>query len=494
MAPPAVKAARTVRSISGLGGIGKTQLAIEYAYRYAHEYEAVLWVQATSREVLVSDFASLAQTLDLPDKREKDQLRIIREVKHWLQEHSTWLLILDNADDLNVIVDFLPRAVGGATLITTRSQVTGKIARRIAVEKMEMSEGIRFVLRRAKVLEEDEPLEKVSSASRIAAQHLVEELGGLPLALDQAGAYIEETGCNFLEYLDLYGQHRLMLLKRESSMPDEYPHTVASTWTLSFFQVEQANTIAQLCKQYQLIGEEAGRLFYEAATYLRQRARYQEAESLYQHALHIREQQLGPEHPHAAYPLNGLAILYDEQGKYIEAEPLYLRALRIREQQLGPRHPLVAYSLYGLANFYYEQSQYEQAEPLYLRAWHIREQQLGPEHPQLAYPLNGLANLYGEQGKYAQAEPLYLQALHIREQSLGLEHLEMATTLQDFAAFQEIRGNQQDACSLYLRALNIREHVLGTQHPKTIQIRTRLIALRHALGQYEDEPPPNPQS
>src|SRR6202140_3820346 len=81
------------RAISGLGGIGKTQIAIEYAYRYAREYEAVLWVKADSHEVLISDFARLAQTLELLDKEEQDQWRIVNSVKHWLQQHSGWLLI-----------------------------------------------------------------------------------------------------------------------------------------------------------------------------------------------------------------------------------------------------------------------------------------------------------------------------------------------------------------------------------------------------------------
>jgi hypothetical protein len=161
----------------------------------------VLWVSAGSHEVLASDFAKLAQTLDLPQKEEQDQWRVVSAVKHWLQEHTGWLLILDNADDLSTIADFLPRRVSGATLVTTRSQVTGTLAKGLAVDKMEMAEGIRFVLRRATLLE-DEPLETVSAATRTAAQHLVEELDGLPLALDQAG---EQHG----QRVSLYGGQHL---------------------------------------------------------------------------------------------------------------------------------------------------------------------------------------------------------------------------------------------------------------------------------------------
>src|SRR6202043_2495426 len=195
-------------------------------------------------EVLVSEFARLAKTLELPGKEDKEQWRSVNAVQRWLQEHSGWLLILDNADDLTVIADMLPRGMAGATLVTTRSQATGKIARSLALDKMEISEGIRLVLRRARLLEEDEPLETVSVATRTASLQLVEELDGLPLALDQAGAYIEETGCSLSDYLALYGRHQLALLKRKSSLASDYPHTVASTWTLSFAQVEQADPAA----------------------------------------------------------------------------------------------------------------------------------------------------------------------------------------------------------------------------------------------------------
>ncbi len=125
------------RSISGLGGIGKTQTAIEYAYRYANEYEAVLWVQADSREVLVADFVRLALILNVLEKEETDSFRMITAVKRWLEKHGPWLLILDNADDLAVVSDFLPRWPGGAMLLTTQSQISGPHIKNISSGKDE---------------------------------------------------------------------------------------------------------------------------------------------------------------------------------------------------------------------------------------------------------------------------------------------------------------------------------------------------------------------
>jgi signal recognition particle GTPase len=95
------------QAISGLGGIGKTQVAIEYAYWYGYEYRAVLWVKADSREALISDFVSIADPLDLPEKNEQDQNRAVNAVKRWLQKHGNWLLILDNVEDLEIIDEFV---------------------------------------------------------------------------------------------------------------------------------------------------------------------------------------------------------------------------------------------------------------------------------------------------------------------------------------------------------------------------------------------------
>src|SRR5215472_6374780 len=80
-------------ALSGLGGIGKTQTAAEYAYRYRHQYHTILWVRADSREVLISDFAAIAALLHLPEQNEQDLSRTIAAVKQWLTAVTRWLLI-----------------------------------------------------------------------------------------------------------------------------------------------------------------------------------------------------------------------------------------------------------------------------------------------------------------------------------------------------------------------------------------------------------------
>jgi hypothetical protein len=232
------------QAISGLGGIGKTQTAVEYAYRYRDDYQAVLWASAASRETLISDFVALAALLQLPERDMADQGVVVAAVKRWLASNRDWLLILDNADNLELAAEFMPLESSGHILLTTRAQSTGTIANSLEVEKMEQAEGALLLLRRAKKPAADVPLEQARKADRSLAETIVTELGGLPLALDQAGAYIEETNCGLSGYLDLYRTHRKDLLQRRSKLRSEHPEPVGTTWSLSFQKVEQANPAA----------------------------------------------------------------------------------------------------------------------------------------------------------------------------------------------------------------------------------------------------------
>jgi transcriptional regulator with XRE-family HTH domain len=171
------------QAISGLGGIGKTQTAVEYAYRHQSTYQAVLWAKADSREMLTSDFVELAALLQLPEKDEPDQSQVVGAVKGWLKDYPDWLLILDNVEDLDLARDFLPSSSKGHILLTTRRQSTGSLAQRIDLEEMEVEEGALLLLRRAKLIEPTDSFEQAPASERVQALELARLLGGLPLAL-----------------------------------------------------------------------------------------------------------------------------------------------------------------------------------------------------------------------------------------------------------------------------------------------------------------------
>src|SRR6266446_5895653 len=172
------------RSISGLGGIGKTQLAVEYAYCYHDEYHSVLWAHAESIETLNASFTDIARLLNLPEKDAREQAIMVEAVKHWLQRQRKWLLILDNADHPDLLPAFLPPTIGGHLLITTRaadvSAYLAGVAHPLVIEIFSDEQGVLFLLHRADLLTLNATLDQAEEQARHLAMDITHELGGLP--------------------------------------------------------------------------------------------------------------------------------------------------------------------------------------------------------------------------------------------------------------------------------------------------------------------------
>ncbi|MGH2480171.1 MAG: helix-turn-helix domain-containing protein, partial [Ktedonobacteraceae bacterium] len=189
-------------AISGPGGIGKTQVALEYAYRYRKEYRCVFWVNAATQESLCADFKGIADILRLPERDGGDQNAVLLAVRKWFAAHQAWLLILDNADDISMLRGLVPPEDPGHLLFTSRTQALGPLAQRIDVEDMGLAEATLFLLRRAKLLAPGAFLDQVLPEQLAAAEALAITLAFFPLALYQAGAYIDEIGCSLSTYLE----------------------------------------------------------------------------------------------------------------------------------------------------------------------------------------------------------------------------------------------------------------------------------------------------
>ena len=197
-------------------------------------------INAASAETLLASFADLAALLPgFQARGEKDQQRLVAAIKRWLEQcQQRWLLIFDNADDVSLIQDAVPQGGHGSILLTTRASAVGALAAPIEIEVMGFVEGTQLLLRRA------QRFEGISDEEFNQAGNIVVALDHFPLALDQAGAYIEETGCGFAGYLQVYSAHRNELLARRGRTLIDYPASVMTTWSLSFQKVKAANPAA----------------------------------------------------------------------------------------------------------------------------------------------------------------------------------------------------------------------------------------------------------
>jgi len=508
------------RAISGLGGIGKTQTAIEYAYRYRNEYTAVLWIQSHTREELIADFLNAANLLNLAEKDVQDQSIVVNAVKGWLENHAGWLLIFDNADDLAMVRNYLPSLNRGHILLTTRVQTMSGLAHKIGLEKMELDEGALFLLRRAKnIIAHDSLLEQTSTAELEQAKEIVKVLDGLPLALDQAGAYIEETKCGLPAYLKISMTQQTKLLKRRGGIATDHPEPVTTTWSLSFEKVEKANqAAAELLRFCAFLSPDAipEEIFIEGASELGPVLQSVATDpfelntaigELLRYSLISRDSNTQTLTVHRLVQ----AVLKDEMDKNLQKEwaeravkalsdvvptskfetwHLFQRLLPHLQicasliKQWNMKFSQATHLLHQTGAYLHDRTRYDEAKQLYLDALELREQILGPEHPEVATTLNNLALLYYNRGQYSQAESQFQRALEIKEKALGFEHPEVALTLNNLAVLYSSQGKYIQADSLFQRALSIQEKILDAKHPDLAITLNNLATLCRHQGRY----------
>jgi len=509
-------------ALHGLGGIGKTQLALEYAYRHALEYRAVFWVEAETSETVVSSLLHSAEVLQLSEREVPDQQRMVQAVQRWLSSHSGWLLIWDNLDKLDLLHSFLPAVRAGAILLTTRNPALGTLAVGMDLLPMGREEGMLFVLRRAKVLEQTATWEQVCQLARdaptdyAAAQEVVTALGGLPLALDQAGAYVEETGCSLGDYVQRYQQQRARLLARRGCAGEQHPHSVAATFHLSSQQAQReqqaAADLLRVCAvlHAEQIPEE---LFVAGAAHLgpdlealgADAAQFDQAVAVLRRLSLVQRQ--AQTHTLSLHRLVQ-AVLRESMSEQEQAVWLkrVMAALNATFPEVTPRtweqcerllpHVLtvaaalpesaedqdLAEALQKAAHYLSDRGRYEQAEPLYQRALRIGQQIWGPEHPQVAETLCDLAYLSYVLGQYQQAEPLFQRALSIWEHVLGPTHPALARPLHGLGTICWKQGNYDQAEQAYQRAYTLLEQ--ASEHLCEALL-TGLGNLAFERGQYQ---------
>jgi tetratricopeptide (TPR) repeat protein len=507
------------QAISGLGGIGKTQIAVEYAYRYRKEYRYILWAQADSYELLTSDYVAIASLLNLRDANIQDQDVTVKAVKYWLETNRDWLLILDNVEDIGTASEFIPSEVKGHLLITTRAHATGIVARSLSIDKMEPAEGALFLLRRAKIIAQDADLETASDRDRTKAEEISTEVDGLPLALDQAGAFIEEVPTNLTEYIELYKSQGSILRQQRGDVTVDHPESVAVTFALSFEKVASENKesadILCICAFLapDAIPEE---IFTEAASVLGKflkslpfdptkltetikvagkyslLRRNPDAKTLSIHRLvqavlrdrmDIAQQltwaTMAVAFVNFAFP----KVAFSTTSKCERLLPhVFVSAENIKYWNFT--FPGAIELLTHAGAYLSEHARHSEAESLCSYALKITEEAYPTIHSLRATAVNVLGMVYLAQGRYQDSEHLLQQALEISEKLFDVNDYRIALCLNNLGEVYRYQGKYKEAVSIYEQAIDILEKVDSPKDEHLVVVFNNLAEVYRIQGKY----------
>ncbi|GCE51295.1 DNA-binding XRE family transcriptional regulator [Thermosporothrix hazakensis] len=510
--------ARRPYALSGMGGMGKTQLAIEFAYRYTQQFSAVLWIGAETQESIISHLTAIASVLNLPQQRDQNQHTLIASVLQWFQTHRDWLLIFDNVEDLEFVQPYMPTLSHGALLLTTRLQATGELAQPLEVEPMTPDEGAHFLLQRARISGPFSP-ETMQAANAIVASS-----GGLPLALDQAGAYIEETNCSLPEYQRLFHSHTLSLLS-ERAIYASHPHSIVKTLMLSFSQLQQREPSALLILSAcaflapeaipeaiftgapaSVLGETLASIATDAFHWNRglralqhfslvKRNGQQRLLSLHRLVQLIFKE--GISHADQRHWVMQLLRLLHHAFPQVETKPEFREQWRWCDLLLPHARECIKQSQHWelagsdvtafyerIAAYLFYRARYTEAEPLMLETLELYKASSNEEAQ--AALLARLGRLYHHLEQRDRSETCYLQAIEMQERLSGSDSVTVADTLELLALLYTNAGRFAEAEQHLRRALHIKEALYGPDHPSQARALHYLAAQLKEQGRYQE--------
>ena len=526
----------TVHSVRGLGGVGKTQLAIEYAYAHATDYDLVWWVAAEEPAAIPDQFAALADRLGLDPPADPEAVRAL--VHDRLRTVPGWLLIFDNADRLEDIRPWLPGGplppgVPGHVIVTTRRGGFAAMGAVLNLDVVGLPDAVRMLRAR------------VPGLDRETAGQIAEELGRLPLALEQAAAWLDRSQMPGAEYLELLRSRGAELYAR--GQVSGRSDTIATLWEISMGRITAESPAAVqllgLCAWLApepvpldlftghadllpgpLSSAAADRLAFSDAiavlvdySLAKRTPAGLQLHRLVQATLRARDS--SPELPPAGAPAGTPAMAEEGAGSAMDLLAVALRVLRAdapdqiqgapqawprwavllrhvlaatghARRQPGPVVMTDAAWLLNRAGTYLQvQARLTDAKALRERALAIDEAAYGPDHPAVAADLNNLAAILQDLGQPEQARPVQQRALAIDEAAYGPDHPAVAADLNNLAAILRDLGQLEQARPVQQRALAIDEAAYGPDHPDVATDLHNLAAILQDLGQPEQARP-----
>ena len=491
----------------------------------------MFWVHASTRQRFDQAYTDIARRLELPGWRDPsyDTLRLVSD---WLNEadNESWLMVLDNADDLDTffvrpsstasdnerispLSDYLPRSSGGFTLITTRDERLGKrlagIHASVVVNPMSPQE--------ARYLLEKWQMDPSGSSGDDPSMRLLEALGYVPLAITQAAAFISENHISLTQYLEMFHKsdsdvQDLLNEDLGDRRRDAQGHnSIIKTWKMSFDLIskqmpraaEMLSLMAVLDRQgipESLLRQEADRNidFITALGTLRAFSLVSPGIEGAGYEIH-RLVQLATQ---KWLEIQGNIGVWQEKALLVVAkmfpqgnfenwktcESLLPHAQKvIQNVDVTKKYPLKFSSfLSRMARFNTEQGQYEIACARYSAAMDVREQTFGMDHKSTLNSMNNLAITYVKQKRLEEAERLFTQVSEARTRMLGAEHPDTVIVMSNLAYVYSQRSRWEEAEKLAMQVLEAQKGALGAEHPKTLNTMSILAMTYDKNGRLEE--------
>jgi Tfp pilus assembly protein PilF len=520
-------------ALVGLGGVGKTQIALELAFQIQKLSPecSVFWVRASDATSFESSYREIGQQLKIPGLNE-DKADVKELVRAKLSQESAgkWILIVDNADDLELLYDkadessgshalhdYLPFSFNGAILFTTRDRkAASKYAdpNVIFIEEMDDIES-RELLKRS--LQNKRLVEDEDSTTK-----LLKLLLNLPLAIMQAAAFLNAQDATIAEYLRIYVKSSddvINLLSEDFEDRRRYSdvkNPVATTWLISFEQIRHRDRLAayymafmscindqdiprDLLQKTKAIDPLTTQLqktkaigTLKAFGFIKER---NGRESYDMHRLvHIAMQNW--------LKLNNEWMLWKEKTleEITDAFPwpehknravwtMYLpHALCIITSTKVDRRleELRSRVLHNVGECFLITGKYTEAKKMLQQTLQLKEKVLGTEHPSTLHSMNNLAVVLDNQGKYVEAEQMHRQTLQLREKVLGAEHPDTLVSMNNLASVLGDQGKYAEAEQMHRQTLQLREKLLGTEHLDTLHSMYNLASVLNSQGKYAE--------
>ncbi|MEW5871000.1 MAG: tetratricopeptide repeat protein [Chloroflexota bacterium] len=533
------------QSLSGMGGIGKTQLAVELAYRYGQFTHGVHWLNAA--QDLDAEIAACGLAMQLQPWPDEQPKQVALTLQRW-QAQPQRLVILDNLDDPALLQAWLPQLGNTRILVTTR---LASLPRTLQIDLhrldcLKRPESLALLRKLAPRLERlpDPELEP-----------LAERLCDLPLALHIAGTYLDKrpglTPAAYLGEIEQAGglvQHQYLPESLRERTPTQHELDLYATFRVSWNYLDANDPLDQAARRlflaagccapntpipveifsalpdagepdlplarlaglgllnaeppliHPLLAEFAGALDQQGETSALPALADALVDLSYEANASGFPARFTPLRPHiarvadlavkqglekAAALLGNLGFHLQAVADYQAARPYYEQALAIRRQALGEAHPNTATSLNNLGSLLQDLGELQAARPYLEQALAITRQALGEAHPDTASSLNNLGLLLQALGELQAARSYLEQALAITRQALGEAHPDTATSLNNLGSLLQDLGELQAARTYYEQALAIYRQALGEAHPDTAQSLNNLGLLLQDLGELQ---------